>query len=123
MFYREQRIHVVENGGVITRDPAAGVIDDTPKPPPLSARAYPNPFNPTTTLSIELESPANVAAVIFDAKGRLIKKLWSGPLGAGVHRFAWNGRNEAGQPVASGVYLAMVTTGRDTRTLKLTFIK
>lgn len=85
--------------------------------------AYPNPFNPSTTVSIDLTHSTNVAAVIFDAKGRLIKKLWGGPLDAGVHRFEWNGRNEAGQQVASGVYLAMVTTGRDTRTLKLTFIK
>ncbi|UCH84788.1 MAG: T9SS type A sorting domain-containing protein, partial [Candidatus Latescibacterota bacterium] len=123
MFYRNQRIHVVENDGYLTRDPVTGVIDGAPRQVPIAARAYPNPFNPTTTIAIELSRPANVAVAIFDAKGRRVKTLWAGPLGAGTHRLEWSGRNESGHVVASGVYLAMITSGRDTRALKLVVVK
>jgi hypothetical protein len=123
MFCRNQRIHLVDNGGYVTRDPVTGVTDDTTPPRPLSIRAYPNPFNPTTTIAIDIRERSDVAVAIFDAKGRLVKSLWGGPLAAGIHRIPWDGRNQAGQQVASGVYLALVTTGRETHTLKLTFIK
>ncbi|UCG51990.1 MAG: T9SS type A sorting domain-containing protein, partial [Candidatus Latescibacterota bacterium] len=123
VFYRKQRIHVVENGGYLTRDPVAGTHGDMTAPRPFRVHAYPNPFNPSTTVVIDLEQPTNVAAAIFDAKGRLIKRLWSGPLSAGLRKLRWEGRNEVGQTVASGVYLLMVTTGRQTETLKLTVIR
>jgi hypothetical protein len=123
VFYRKQRIHVVENGGFLTRDPVTGTFDNMPPPPPFRVRTYPNPFNPSTTVAIELEQSTTVTVVIFDAKGRVVKKLWGGSLSAGLNKLTWEGRNEAGQPVASGVYLLMVTTGYHTETSKLTLIR
>ncbi|MEJ2721755.1 MAG: FlgD immunoglobulin-like domain containing protein, partial [bacterium] len=122
VFYRKQRIHVVERDGFLTRDPVTGVPAIVPAPP-LDVRAFPNPFNPSTTLAIELDAPAGVTVAVFDAAGRLVKRLWKGPLTAGAHRLEWNGSNETGQPVASGVYFAVITAGHHTRTIKLAFIK
>ncbi len=82
--------------------------------------AVPNPFNPVTEIAFATggaDAPAEV--VIFDLRGRLVRHLFAGTLPAGDHRFAWNGRDEAGQAVASGVYLARVRAAGEERAFKL----
>ena len=70
---------------------------------------FPNPFNPETWIPYKLSQPANVAIQIYDVKGRLVRTLNLGKQSAGVyvtkHTAAhWNGRDDAGEKVASGVY-------------------
>ncbi|MCK9997377.1 MAG: T9SS type A sorting domain-containing protein, partial [Candidatus Krumholzibacteria bacterium] len=66
---------------------------------------HPNPFNPITIIPFELQKPGHSALRIFDLAGRHVINLLGGEmLGAGPHEVIWNGRDEAGNSVSSGVY-------------------
>ncbi len=71
--------------------------------------SYPNPFNPAVVLPLDLAmDAARVSLTVYDVLGRRVRQVWQGPLGAGTHRFTWDGRDEAGKAVAAGVYLYQV---------------
>ena len=89
---------------------------------------YPNPFNPETWLPYELATPASVKLSIYSVAGRLVRTLDVGHQPAGVyqskHRAAyWDGKNQRGEPVASGVYFYTLTAGEFTATRKLLIAK
>ncbi len=65
---------------------------------------YPNPFNPTTTFEIHLPHSGRLDADIYDMRGRWITSLVAAQSDAGIKKLVWNGLDQAGQPVASGVY-------------------
>lgn len=65
---------------------------------------HPNPFNPMTTISLDIRRPQAVTVEIFDLAGRRVSRLYSGRLEAGSHDLVWNGRNRQDEPVAAGVY-------------------
>ncbi len=72
--------------------------------------SYPNPFNPAVVIPLDLATDAaQVSLRVYDVLGRRVRRLWEGPLGAGGHRFVWDGRDEAGKAVAAGVYVYQVT--------------
>lgn len=85
--------------------------------------AYPNPFNPSTTLSFELPAPAAVRLAIFDAQGRCVRRAQLARVEAGRHRWTWDGRDDAGQALASGVYALEFTAGPWQGRQKLTLLK
>jgi hypothetical protein len=87
------------------------------------AQNYPNPFNPTTTLACSLANEAQVQLSIFEVNGALVRTLLDRQQGAGVHRIKWDGRNDHGQPVASGVYFYRLVAGAFTETKKMTILK
>ena len=66
---------------------------------------YPNPFNPSTTVKFTLPRSAKVRLEIFNILGQRVRTLVDGKLPAGVRQVQWDGRNDAGSPVASGVYI------------------
>ena len=71
--------------------------------------SYPNPFNPAVVIPLDLATDAaQMSLTVYDVLGRRVRQLWQGPLGAGNHRFVWDGRDEAGKAVAAGVYLYKV---------------
>ena len=71
--------------------------------------SYPNPFNPAVVIPLELATDAvGVSLTVYDVLGRRVRQVWQGPLGAGTHRFVWDGRDAAGKAVAAGVYLYQV---------------
>jgi len=65
---------------------------------------YPNPFNPETAISYQLAAASDVEQAIFDLTGRRVRTLVRGQQNAGAHTVSWDGRDERGQAVASGVY-------------------
>jgi hypothetical protein len=67
--------------------------------------ARPNPFNPSTSIRFELDRGERVRLSIYDLAGRKVRALIEEPRSAGVHEVVWDGRNDAGHMVASGVYL------------------
>ena len=89
---------------------------------------YPNPFNPETWIPYHLSKGAAVTLTIHDVSGSTVRSLTLGHQPAGVyqskHRAAyWDGRNQHGEPVASGVYFYTLTAGEFTATRKLLIIK
>jgi len=85
--------------------------------------ALPNPFNPRTTIPIELDRAAHARLGIYDSGGRRIKVLVDRSLAAGRHRFQWDGRSSQGMPVASGVYLVRLRVGNEETTRRVALLK
>lgn len=84
---------------------------------------WPDPFNPSTTLRIETP-PGVVARVdIFDVAGRSVRSLWSGVLTEGGRELTWDGRDDDGAPLPSGVYVARLSTDGALRTERLTLVR
>ncbi len=88
---------------------------------PSLGQPYPNPFNPETAIPVRLAAPGDVALRILDVAGRRLRTLQEGHLSAGSHQLHWDGRDDAGRPVGSGVYLAQLihAGGRESRRLVL----
>ena len=76
--------------------------------------SYPNPFNPAVVLPLDLAKDAvAVSLAVYDVLGRRVRQVWGGPLGAGRHRFTWDGRDEVGKDVAAGcISIRSKLTGR-----------
>ncbi|RME19554.1 MAG: T9SS C-terminal target domain-containing protein, partial [Candidatus Zixiibacteriota bacterium] len=84
---------------------------------------YPNPFNPTTEISFALPEAANVTLDIYNVLGQRVTSLINGELPAGEHTVTWNGTNDAGASVASGVYFYRLTAGSFVQTKKMMMLK
>jgi hypothetical protein len=84
---------------------------------------YPNPFNPATTVRYVLGSTQDVALAIFDVRGRLVRALEVGPKSQGPHHAVWNGRDDRGESVASGVYYLRLASAGETMTRKIVLLK
>ncbi|MCB1060779.1 MAG: T9SS type A sorting domain-containing protein [Calditrichaeota bacterium] len=87
-------------------------------PNQFSLSAFPNPFNPTTTITFSLSESGIVKLDLFDLLGRNVARLNDGVLTAGQHEFRFDGRN-----IASGVYLARLSSTRASQTVKLLLLK
>ncbi len=87
------------------------------------ASNYPNPFNPETKISFTLAAVGHVSIAIFDSKGSLIRTLFNAELPAGNHSFTWDGRNEADEDVASGLYLYRLQSKDFTQTKKMMLLR
>jgi hypothetical protein len=93
-----------------TREAVAAELDQVlPREFSLGAN-FPNPFNPATTLPVTVPVTADVAVKVYNILGEEIRTVHSGVLGAGRYWMVWDGRNDAGVPVATGVYLARLST-------------
>ena len=98
-------------------------VEDAPAPLRLHA-AQPNPFNPSTTLRFTLDAPRRVSLAIYDLAGRRVRLLLDGaarPAGESALRF--DGRDDAGTPLASGVYLAQLVAEGERESQKLVLLK
>jgi len=85
---------------------------------------HPNPFSPGTTLSFSLRRGERVTLEIFDGQGRLVRRLLAGEaLTAGPHEIPWDGRDEAGSALASGVYLCTLRAGAETLSRKMLMLR
>jgi hypothetical protein len=77
---------------------------------PVLHEPWPNPFNPSVALRVELPAPARLVVTIHDLRGRRVATLADGHREAGEIVLRWHGNNDAGQPMNSGVYFARMTT-------------
>ncbi len=73
--------------------------------------AYPNPFNPVTTLRYDLPANSRVRLTIYDVMGREVRTLLQGVEEPGYHQVFWDGTDDRGRPVGSGVYLYRIQAG------------
>ena len=107
---------------------AAPAKEAEPAPPTALLSNYPNPFNPETWIPYQLSDPAEVTVSIYSVDGKLVRTLELGQMPAGVYsdkgRAAyWNGQNEQGEPVASGVYFYTLKAGEFSATRKMVIRK
>ena len=85
--------------------------------------AYPNPFNPETDISFSLPEKGEVSIVIYNIMGEKVKTLVAGEMEVGTHTVHWNGKNDAGFSIASGIYFYRMQAGEFTQTKRLTLLK
>ena len=85
--------------------------------------AYPNPFNPVTTLRYELPEDALVNITIYDMMGRVVKTLINDQQTAGYRSLQWNAANDAGSPVSAGLYLYTIEAGEFRQAKKMILLK
>ena len=102
-----------------------GIVDDI-KVNPYSYQLYdnfPNPFNPETQIRFEIGAQENVQILIYDILGRQIRYLVNEQYSSGFHVVNWDGTNETGQPVSSGMYIYLLKAGDYMADKKMLFVK
>jgi flagellar hook assembly protein FlgD len=85
--------------------------------------AYPNPFNPETTIRYTLPAAGRVHVDVFDATGSHVRALVNREQMAGAFTATWDGRDQTGRASASGIYFARIQHNGATRAYKLVMLK
>jgi hypothetical protein len=83
----------------------------------------PNPFNPSTTIRFTVPEPGHVALHVYDANGQLVRTLIDGVRVDGTHDATWDGRDNSGAAVGSGVYFYRLTAGKFSESKKMVLLK
>lgn len=84
---------------------------------------YPNPFNPSTHFSLQVNKESVVNLTVFNIIGQKVKTLYSGLIDAGIHKFTWDGRDEQGKAMETGVYLYILSSDGHKETRKMTLLR
>ncbi len=84
---------------------------------------YPNPFNPSTVIAFEIPQSENVSLKVFNINGQLIRTLTNENYSAGKHEKTWNGKNEFGKEVSSGIYIYRLIAGKFNRSARMVLMK
>lgn len=123
VFYRLEQIDL--DGAVHLTSPIEVVLGARflDLPDDFAMNVYPNPFNPSTTISYDLPSESTVSIVIFDALGQEVRRLVSETRAAGRYTIQWDARDNLGRGVASGVFIAKVEAGQFSGTQKMLLLK
>jgi len=87
------------------------------------SRAMPNPFHSETSVRLSLPEPGDATVEVYDVSGRRVATLANGPLPAGTVRLDWNGRDEGGREVASGIYFCRAQVGSWTGSTKVIHLR
>jgi hypothetical protein len=119
-------------GAVVARDAAnqkvdleTAVLRVEPKLPTVTALSmpYPNPFRGASTIGFSLAQAEPVTVGVYGVDGRLVRTLASGRWEPGVYRLEWNGRDEQGNPMSTGIYFVQMTTGHGRFAKKITYLR
>jgi hypothetical protein len=107
---------------------AVGGGADDPLPGPRASDAfnlscYPNPCNPSATIRFSLPSADRARLSLYDARGVLVRTLVDGAIAGGAHSVVWNGTNDAGRRVGSGVYFCRVSAGKRSEVKKVLLLR
>ena len=87
------------------------------------AQNYPNPFNPSTSIKFGLPDEGKVKLVIYNILGQKVRELINESRPAGYHTAVWNGKNDLGQEVASGLYIYRLETVKGAESRKMLLVK
>jgi hypothetical protein len=87
------------------------------------AQNYPNPFNPQTTIAFTLKDRGQVSLKVYNVNGELVRTLANETRAVGSHQLTWDGRNDSGQPVSSGVYFYKLVSNNFSQTKKMVLLK
>ncbi len=113
------------NAGIVRayRNDATPVIEPTPRIAALVLQASPNPFNPQVALRLDLPRGGRTQVAVLDARGRLVRMLAVADLPAGPHTWTWDGSDDTGRALPSGVYLARAMTDAGAASRKLMLVR
>ncbi|MDD2331543.1 MAG: T9SS type A sorting domain-containing protein, partial [Candidatus Cloacimonetes bacterium] len=84
---------------------------------------YPNPFNPSTTIHFSIKDSAPVRIEVYNILGQRVRTLVNETKKAGVHSVTWNGTDDSGRNVSSGIYFYRMNSGKYTSTKKMIMLK
>ena len=84
---------------------------------------YPNPFNPSTTISYQISEKTRVNLTVYNINGQIVKTLDNNVQERGLHCNVWDGTDSLGEKVASGIYLYRLNAGNFSKTQKMTFMR
>ena len=84
---------------------------------------YPNPFNPSTTIKFSLRENAKISLSVIDLNGKLISTLFEGYQNAGNKLFTWDGTNQSGQKITTGVYIYRLQVNGIAQNRKMIYLK
>jgi len=109
----------------LTTTPPATAVAELPAGPGRAVRqvVHPNPFATTTSISFRLPARARVSVEVFDLLGRRVRTLADAELEAGTHRMDWDGRDEAGRALSSGIYFTQLTVNGVPGTEKMILVR
>jgi len=85
--------------------------------------AYPNPFNPMTTIRVDIAKSAQASLIVYNVVGQKVKTLYNGVMSQGANKFNWNGIDDRGQQVSSGLYFYQLKTAETVQTKAVMFLK
>lgn len=110
--------------GSVTLDPGSA-LDDPHFPGAFTALAqnYPNPFNPRTTIEFYLPQDGHVNLAVYNSRGQLIKTLVDDLMQKGSAKVVWDGNDEQGDPVSSGIYLYRLINREEDQARKMILLK
>lgn len=89
----------------------------------LSLTNYPNPFNPITTISFDLNNETEVSVTVYNMKGQKVKQLVKDQFSAGQHSIEWNSTDSNNKSVSSGIYFYKISTSEDEEMKKMLLLK
>jgi subtilisin family serine protease len=104
-------------------NPVAALGEDTPLKLFRLGQNHPNPFNPVTNIKFTLAGEGPVELAVYDLSGRKISTLVRETRGPGDHEVTWNGTDQAGSPVPSGMYFYRLNAGVESKTRKMMLVK
>ena len=84
---------------------------------------YPNPFNPSTNIKFDIPENGLVSLIVYDLMGHKVTELVNTNMNSGFHNVSWNGTDNFGNTVSTGVYIYQLKTGNYSNTQKMLFIK
>lgn len=109
---------------VVTALGPTGIEDEAPVARGFELlQNYPNPFNPTTTIAFTLTQTADVDLTVYNGLGQAIRTVVSGNLTGGEYKIQWDGKNQLGQNVTSGVYVYRLRVGTLTESRKMVLLR
>ena len=91
--------------------------------PDCIIRVYPNPFTESSTIALSLAKSERITVEVYNLRGQLVRKLFAGTVAKGNSTLHWDGRDETGLPVSSGVYFVRFTTPGMRESRKLVHVK
>nr|MBP7206032.1 T9SS type A sorting domain-containing protein [Candidatus Cloacimonadota bacterium] len=109
---------------VLAQTTAIPAGDELTSPAGVSlSQNQPNPFNPSTSISFNLPADQSAWLGIYNPQGRLVRILQDGSLSRGTHQLLWDGLDERGNEVGSGIYLYELISGGQRQTRRMVLLK
>ena len=103
--------------------PIVTAVEDTSPAAFPTIANYPNPFNPSTMISFKLPEAGFAELAVYNLTGQKIRTLIAGEISSGVHEVVWDGCDDSGNPVSSGIFVSRLAAGEAVVTNRMTLVK